>query len=750
MASLPALFVCLFSRAASAQRGQLPVVSLRPGLVITRSARVAPGTYRLPAPASPDSAVITVRGDSITLDFAGATLQGADPDAAPDAAAGTAIRVEGGHGVRILHAVIRGYKVGILARGTRGLTLTGNDLSYGWKPRLYSLVEHESLADWLSYHHNEKDEWLRFGAGIYLAGVTGGEVRENIAEQGMNGLLLVRSDSLRIEGNTFAYNSGLGIGLYRSNGNIIALNRLDYNVRGYSHGFYRRGQDSADLLIYEQSSWNLVAANSATHGGDGLFLWAGQHTMDTGEGGADNNLFFGNDFSFAPANGMEATFSSNRFIGNRVEGSDYGLWGGYSHSSQVSGNCFARNRFGIAIEHGQVILIANNHFDGDSTAISLWANPIEPSDWGYPKHRDTRSRNYTIGRNLFRANHVGLRTTATSGVVLAGNRFDRVDSLTVLRDTSGFELAPGELAQRGPDHIDEQIGACGLEAAGTAAAARWTPPLPILSRYRAIPASPGSRMPRSAIVVDEWGPFDWRSPKLWPVDSSRAVPLRLAVLGPPGAWSVAARRGIAALSKTSGEVGDTVSVTPAPDSTGDWELTLEYRGAATVSPRGEKKPAGGPYRFSFGRFEPRQEWTARFFAWSDSTDPRSHAEAFGALLRSAPLVERRASRLDYEWYRPPIRELPQARWALEATTTVTLPPGEYTLRAISDDGIRVWVDGTPVIDRWSLHESTIDFAPLAAGRHELRVQYFQVDGWVELRLDIVRGLEHSTGSPGPH
>ena len=30
------------------------------------------------------------------------------------------------------------------------------------------VVEHESLVDWLSFHHNEKGEWLRFGAAIYL------------------------------------------------------------------------------------------------------------------------------------------------------------------------------------------------------------------------------------------------------------------------------------------------------------------------------------------------------------------------------------------------------------------------------------------------------------------------------------------------------------------------------------------------------------------------------------------------------
>ena len=153
--------------------------------------------------------------------------------------------------------------------------------------------------------------------------------------------------------------------------------------------------------MYEQSCRNVVAYNSMTHGGDGLFLWAGQSTMDTGEGGANDNLFYGNDFSFAPTNGMEATFSRNTFIANRVEGSDHGLWGGYSFDSKVIGNDFRRNRIGIAIEHGQNNEICDNRFAGDSTAISLWANPIEPSDWGYPKHRDTRSRDYTITSNLF-------------------------------------------------------------------------------------------------------------------------------------------------------------------------------------------------------------------------------------------------------------------------------------------------------------------------------------------------------------
>ncbi|HET7563777.1 MAG TPA: NosD domain-containing protein, partial [Gemmatimonadaceae bacterium] len=401
------------ARAGASPRA-LPTVELRPGMVITSSVRVVPKTYRLPAPASLDSAVVTIRGDSITVDFAGAMMEGQAPSANPDRAAGVAIRIDGGHDVRILHARVRGYKVGILARKTRGLTLVDNDLSYNWKPRLYSLIEHESLVDWLSFHHNEHDEWLRYGAAIYLADVTGGEIRDNTAEQGMNGLMLVRSDSLRIISNTFSYNSGLGLGLYRSSDNTIMHNRADYDVRGYSEGFYRRGQDSADLLLYEQSSHNIVGYNSMTHGGDGLFLWAGQHTMDTGLGGANDNLFYANDFSFAPANGMEATFSRNSFIGNRVEGSDYGLWGGYSYDSRVIGNAFIRNRTGIAIEHGQDNVIASNIFDGDSTAILLFANPVSPTDSGYPMHHDSRSRDVGIQHNDFVSNRVGIRASNTT------------------------------------------------------------------------------------------------------------------------------------------------------------------------------------------------------------------------------------------------------------------------------------------------------------------------------------------------
>ena len=715
----PVLMLVALSSPAIAQ--QKPIRLTR-GMVITSSARVAPATYRIAAPASLDSAAITIRGDNVTLDFAGSTLEGTPVTADPDNAAGVAIRIEGGRNVRIINAHIRGYKIGVLARGTRQLDLFDNDLSYNFKPRLYSGIEHESLMDWLSHHNNEHDEWLRFGSGVYLSDVKGGSIKGNRIEQGMEGLMLVRSDSMRIWNNTIEYNSGVGIALYRSSYNQIMHNHASYNVRGFSQGFYRRGQDSADLLLYEQSCHNVVAFNSMTHGGDGLFLWAGQSTMDTGQGGANDNLFYANDFSYAPTNAMEATFSRNNFIANRARGSEYGLWGGYSYDSKVIGNDFANNRTGIAIEHGQNNEIRSNRFLGDSTAIRLWAVPEQPSDWGYPKHRDTHSMNYDIAGNIFSGNRTALRIAQTSDLKLTGNKFIKVDSTTVLVDSSriidtanetyALYRVPGQRAESPP-------------------VPSWhAPSSVILPKRLAAGLDPAKdRMAdadRSSIIVDEWGPYDYRSPKLWPRDTSYATPLALRVLGPAGKWRLTAKSGVDRVSKVEGKVGDTIVVTPATGLENDWNITLEYRGASTTSPLGVKKPAGTPYTFSYSRFNPVKTWNVAFFALADSVAPRT------------PITTIETPRLDYVWYRPTIAKVPQANFRLTATTSVKLGPGRYTLRTISDDAIRVWVDDSLVIDNWKPHESVIDTASISPGEHRLRVEYYQVDGWVEIRAEILR------------
>ena len=737
---LSSVFCVLLVRPIAQQQ---PVIEPRAGLVITRSVKIKPGVYRLPA--TGEAPILTVRGTGVDVDFQGAILEGADPAADPDAFHGTGILVEGGSQVAIRNAVIRGYKFGIEARKSPGLRLTRNDLSYNWKQRLHSAIEHESLLDWMSYHQNEKDEWKQFGAGIYLVECDNAEIDHNVVRQGQNGLMVTRSSGLFIWSNTFQFNSSIGIGLYRVAKSRILHNKVDWNVRGYSHGYYNRGQDSAGILMYEQTSDNVVAFNSVTHGGDGLFLWAGQSTMETAQGGSNDNLFYRNDFSHAPTNGIETTFSRNYFIENRVEENWHGVWGGYSWNSLFDGNRFARNDEAIAIEHGQDNRIRNNVFDGDRKAIRLWANESQDPDWGYPRHRDTRSRNYDISYNRFRGHEVALEIDDTTEVAMRGNAFDAVaQRLVITGATDRLALSiPGISVLRDPAPL-------------------LLAPFPLENGLDAM-IPEGGRRGRDTIIVDEWGPYDFRSPKLWPaiadridwIDSARRFPLgglgasrssiateapvKLRVLGPPGTWKAGRIEG-GRLSAQSGTVPGEVTVTPAAGAA-ELRVDLVYTGADVLTPRGARVAAGEPHPFSFYRFDPPQAWTARWFTWAEAADPVTAPDAFRRALEAPPVLTERPRRLDHLGGRAFRPGLPADRVALVADGRVTLPPGPagaYQLRVLSDDGVRVWVDGRLVIDNWDVHGTEIDTAPIAGGAHRLKVEYFEASGWAEFRLDFVR------------
>ena len=102
--------------------------------------------------------------------------------------------------------------------------------------------------------------------------------------------------------------------------------------------------------------------------------------------------------------------------------------------------------------------------------------------------------------------------------------------------------------------------------------------------------------------------YDRRSPVLYPAESGHECPLHLLTPGLAGNWKVVFSRGIEWLSRPVGSIGDTIAV--RPDSTGDRELVLEYRGAATVSPRFSQRkpdsrtgfPTAGSSRRSIGMF----------------------------------------------------------------------------------------------------------------------------------------------------
>jgi len=276
--------------------------------------------------------VIHVAASNVTIEFAAdSILRGAPDGRTPDEYRGYGIRINGHDNVTIRGARICGFHAGLWATGSNGLTLEDIDASDNRRARLKSTPLAENGADWLFPHNNDDNEWLiNYGAALYVEDSNNITVRRCRVRHGQNALCLDRVNDSQVYENDFSFNSGWGIALWRSSRNTITRNACDFCVRGYSHGVYNRGQDSAGILMFEQNNDNLVAENSATHGGDGFFGFAGrealgettQHPLDWHKSrGNTRNRLIANDFSYAPAHGIEMTFShGNVFHGNRLVG----------------------------------------------------------------------------------------------------------------------------------------------------------------------------------------------------------------------------------------------------------------------------------------------------------------------------------------------------------------------------------------------------------------------------------------------
>ena len=257
-------------------------------------------------------------------------------------------------------------------------------------------------------------------------------------------------------------------------------------------------------MLFEQCSENVIVENSATHGGDGIFAFAGREALGeapapdadfdyTGRGHR-NNLFARNDLSYAAAHGLELTFSfGNRIFENRLVGNAIcGIWGGYSRDTRIAANEFASNgeagygleRGGINIEHGQRNLIEWNYFRENACGVHLWWDPDEglaALPWSEANgHAATHN---TIAANRFEGDALGIQLRATENTLIGGNEFVRV-----------------------PREVEAEPGAEPREPSALPSAFAM-PEYPVFGDSRPVGARSELRG-REQIVVDEWGPRD--------------------------------------------------------------------------------------------------------------------------------------------------------------------------------------------------------------------------------------------------
>lgn len=742
-----------------AVKAALPDIPLKAGLVIKTSTTIKTGIYKLPA-IGKDSNVISIEGDDITVDFQGAVLQGFVKPQNPDQYTGIGLRIKGNN-ITIKNVVIKGYKVGLLALNCENLHITKSNFSYNYKQHLRSTLEREDVSDWMSYHSNEKDEWLRYGAGIYLRNCNFAQVDHSTITGGQNGLMLTACNKGSFWNNNFSFLSGIGIGIYRSSENKIMHNNLDWCVRGYSHGVYQRGQDSAGILVYEQSSENIFAYNSVTHSGDGFFLWAGQYTMDTGEGGSNDNLLYGNDFSHSPTNGIEMTFSRNKVINNRIEECTHGIWGGYSFQSLILGNHFAGNKYAIAIEHGQENSILYNSFEKDTTGIKLWSNKTQPAEWGYAQKRNTESRDYIIGNNIFSQTASPFQLSASTNLLIENNTLSAFSMLQIDSSAADISFINNNLSLFDPgillkSPLEKQFKSGSNYLAHTSGKLKSSPTLFTDSIAREIietmlreeaPDSiegginamlpPNHPRGRQYILVNEWGPYDFKSPVLWPRKSGKDGVWEFELLGPAGKWKVKKQKGIK-LAASSGSVPGYIKANTPGDSLADIEIELEYTGMGITTTSGENIPAGKPFVISYRNLQVPIDWSVKWIRYNKQTNPQTDYAAFQKLLfTEKPFKTQKTNSLAYNWYDTFANNMPEDSVATLAEGSFTIPKGNFQLHVTSDEGVRIWLDGKLVINHWQPHEPDYKSIKLSlGGMHKIKVEHYKVSGFSTLVVGI--------------
>jgi len=700
--------------------------SLKAGLVINRSVQIKKKIYPLRASADLLQPAVIIEGNDITVDFNNAVLKGNKAEENPDEFTGVGILIKGGKNITVKNLTAKGYKVALMAVNVEKLTIQNCDFSYNYRKHLNSTQEKEDISDWMSYHQNENDEWLRYGAAIYLRNCDSFTVNDNKVTGGQNALMLTRCNNGMVYNNDFSFNSGIGIGMYRSSANTIAYNRINFNVRGYSHGVYHRGQDSAGILVYEQSNNNYFYKNSATHSGDGFFLWAGQTTMESAKGGCNDNIIARNDFSYAPTNGIEVTFSRNIIRNNRIFECDHGLWGGYSYDTEITGNHFRNNRIDIAIEHGRQNRITYNIFSGSKEAIRLWARASQPADWGYVKNTDTRSRNYSIAFNNFSKAGIVYHLNRTDKLNIFGNIYGEYDELYKADTTvTGLDtLLNDELAKKLSADYEEFAPAV---------------PFPI-DPFQKAAALAGKKN----ILITEWGPYDFRYPIIWntnPADTSAIM--EFDILGPPGKWKVKSATGVQNISAAEGTFPSKITAVKIPGERTDIKITLEYSGRAFTDAFGNTIKRGKPHGFYYKKFFQPISFTVNWFALDTAFHhPVRTGMLFPENARVRAVKTEKVQKLDYAWWGGIKADKQYEQFITVAEGDADIEPGQYEIGVTWDDAVRLYIDGKPVIDEWNPSLYKFDESPhkkielQLGGKHHFRVEHVELGGFATLSLKM--------------
>ena len=407
---------------------------------------------------------ISIDADSVTLDCAGHRVVGSGYDLATGVGDFAGVSLRGRSGVTVKGCTITGFKVGVIAWGSDGLTVTGT-IATGNASEGFVLADGTSKSS-LVNDIASANGWAGFS--VYGA-ANGNRVADNISTGNGDGFAVAGSSGTLFEGNSARDSKNNGFGLWNgatdtivrdnvssvsgtgptpgsefaivgASGNTLVGNRASGAVK--HNGFYLGDGASGNTLRENVASGNAISGSRSTEQARPATSSPATRARPTGSTGsssatAPRNTFQSNTVTANPTQGFAVTEAGagNRFVANVATGNGVGY-----QLVRTSGATLERNVARASAGLGFEVVAGGENTVSQNTASGSGASGFAISG---------SSENAVTGNVAIANREQGISLRLAYANTVAGNRADDNGGEGIALDQGSWEnVVSGNTARR--------------------------------------------------------------------------------------------------------------------------------------------------------------------------------------------------------------------------------------------------------------------------------------------------------------